>query len=220
MPTLLLSIALLLSPVQDSVSVEKFEELESRLDKLEERVIRREAEGDAIEDVLYGERTWWTATVTVIVGLIALLGYGQFLNKVEESKKSFEDEVGLLKEEVSFVGNEMKIFKADIYDALCEIRKKRGDFGDAILNKVFEIKSRSKYEGEKRSGVMGKTKELNNLLSDAIDESYKLELSNKRRIKNTLSNIISRSVQGSVQYEIQDAQERVDILYKENGVEE
>ena len=72
----LVSVLLLGSPVQfaqDSVSVQKFEELEKRVEAMESRVAEHEAKAESFTDILSSQRWTFAAAITFVTVLVTVL---------------------------------------------------------------------------------------------------------------------------------------------------
>jgi hypothetical protein len=115
---LLISTLLLIgAPAQDSVSVERYQQLESRIDNLERRVAVQEAKEDYFQSILSGQRWTFGTVVTLFAGLVGVVGFGVFrryVNRVDETKEEMKEYV---KEETGTLRDEIKHL-SDLSDSL------------------------------------------------------------------------------------------------------
>lgn len=183
MLALLLSAVLLVStPVsQDSVSAERFQRLEDRVDELE---TTQEVRKGYYLDTLSGERIIFGTFLTLLIGLGGLVGFGVFqrrVNQIEETlqgkidrldrdmvkeQKKLEDklegyfnnakmDIDEIEDELKELNVRMMEEQSEIYSSISKLERGKGDYNrdEYIRYELKGLLKKVKISGEKEPNV-------------------------------------------------------------------
>jgi len=153
---LLLSLLLLGTPVQsvqDSVSAQRVEKLESRITEMEKQVLEYRAREDYFRSILESQR-WTFGFIAFLVGLVGFSGFKYYVSRVEETREEMEkqmDEVlESLKKQVEENDQRAQNAEGRAFEnarVLRKIRRRRRTITEhqpkleALLNDMLEIAS-------------------------------------------------------------------------------
>jgi len=191
---LFISLLLLGTPVQsvqDSVSAQRVEKLETRIDELEARVNQHEIAEGYFDSILSNERTWWTVLITVLITVIvAAVGgftYYGFHRKVKEITESFEG----MRHRLYEIENEFYTTQAMVYKNYSVRNRKQDDikaFRDQI-DALDSLRKAGDITKVDRRTITGDLEDSIQFLTNAIIDGRCIEEDFYREYNRKISNI-------------------------------
>jgi hypothetical protein len=202
---LFVSLLLLGTPVQslqDSVSAQRVEKLESRIAELEKQVLEYRAREDYFQSILASQRWTFGTVVGLFAALVSLVGFGVFrryLNEVERYKNEMEARVKKIEEDFGEFTDKYYRSLAAIKSQAALVASKDGRHIDLVKNRLDAVLYLSSIEDkDSENNIVALRAESSSLL-DAIrrynDESSKTTAG--EGVLNTWKDKIKRAIENS-----------------------